>query len=675
MWIYPSVKKQGYAAKGTDQPVRPVSMLRQMLRHPEVRKALGSGLLMLAAWGIAYAGMEKTAVIVYGLAYMLGGWDKARDGIRKLAAERELDVNLLMVAAALGAAAIGYWNEGALLIFIFALSGALESFASDRSGRDISKLIELRPHLAQKIENEGIREIEAKELVSGDRILVRPGEMIPADGRIVAGCSAVDQSSITGESVPVDRGPDEEVYAGSLNGEGTLRIDVTRDAADTLLAKMIRMVEQAQEDSPRSQHFVERFESVYVKAVLVAAAVLIACGPWLWSGGWPVSFYKGMVFLVVASPCAIVASIMPAVLSAMSSAARHGILFKGGGHVEKLAGTRVVAFDKTGTLTRGEPELSELLPAPGWDEREVLRFAAAIERNSSHPLALAVVRKAEEAGLILPDTVNARERPGFGIEAEIEGERWSVGRLPQGTTGMTGEQNLRFAAPASAEGGTSEEAAAPSWWEAELERLYRQGRTVSFVLREDKVAALLAMSDQLRSEAREAVEGLRSLGIEVAMLTGDRSGAAAAAASEAGIELVFADLLPGDKVERIRELRARYGPVLMVGDGVNDAPAMAAADLSMGMGIRGSGAALGTADVVLMRDEIASVSEAIRLSRRAGRIIKQNLAFAIGVILLLMAGSLSLDFALPLGVLGHEGSTLLVILNGLRLLGKRTFIH
>ncbi|NGZ77856.1 cadmium-translocating P-type ATPase [Saccharibacillus sp. VR-M41] len=657
--------------------------LRELAAHSEVQKALGSGLLMLAAWGMAHAGIEAAAAVLYVFSYGLGGWGKARDAVRKLKNERELDVNLLMVAAALGAAAIGYWNEGALLIFIFALSGALESFASDRSGRDISELIAMRPERALKIEAGTVRKVEANELRIGDRVLVPPGEIIPADGCVIGGRSSVDQSSITGESVPVDRSLGDGVYTGTVNGEGELRIEVTQDAADTLFAKMIRMVEQAREDSPPSQRFVERFEAVYVKAVLVAASLLIALGPWLWDGSWQTAFYKGMVFLVVASPCAIVASIMPPVLSAMSGAARRGVLFKGGACVDRLAGVRVVAFDKTGTLTQGRPELVEFITAPGVEENEVLRFAASVERYSSHPLAQAVVRAAESRGLSLPQAERPSERPGFGAEAFIGNERWGVGRLPysmesgkagEGAAAEKAEKGIRRFA---AETARSEDMPRndSAWWEPERERLRAEGRTVSFVRREGEAVALLALSDRVRPEAREAVDQLRGLGIESVMLTGDGTGAAAHMARAAGIEQVFAGLLPEDKVGRIQELRRRYGPVLMVGDGVNDAPAMAAADVSMAMGIRGSGAALGTADIVLMRDEVRAAAGAVRLARRAERVIRQNLAFATAVILLLIASSLSLGIALPLGVVGHEGSTLLVLLNGLRLLRSKKSFH
>ncbi|OWA33100.1 heavy metal translocating P-type ATPase [Saccharibacillus sp. O16] len=662
---------------GTEQSGKPVkkpeggrpkkSMLHELFGHVEVRKALGSGVFMAVAWGLMQTGLKGEAAVLYMLAYALGGWDKARDGIRKLAAERELDVNLLMVAAALGAAAIGYWNEGALLIFIFALSGALESFASDRSGRDISALIALRPEHALKIEEGNVRRVEASEIQIGDLILVPPGAAIAADGCVISGRSFVDQSSITGESAPVDRQSGDEVYAGTVNGEGELRVEVTRDASDTLFAKMIRMVEQAREDSPPSQRFVERFESVYVKVVLAATALLIAIGPWLWDGSWKMAFYKGMVFLVVASPCAIVSSIMPPVLSAMSGAARRGVLFKGGAGVDRLAGIRVVAFDKTGTLTMGEPELTELVLMPGMDRAETLLAAASVEQHSSHPLAQAVVRAAEVEGIALRETQQGQERAGFGVEAWIDGVRWNVGRLPGECQTAEGEL------PGSASSG-SQETPLP-WWQAEFDRLHNLGMTVSFVWRDGVTIALLALSDRIRPEARQAVQGLQALGLEVAMLTGDRSGAAQRTAEAAGVDRVFSELLPQDKVSRIHELRERYGSVLMIGDGVNDAPAMAAADVGMAMGIRGSGAALGTADVVLMQDDLLRTVGTIRLARRAERVIRQNLTFAVSVILLLMATSLTLGITLPLGVLGHEGSTLLVILNGLRLLRSKKSFH
>ena len=627
------------------------NLFKELVVHAEVRKALGSGLLMLAGWGMSQVGIESLSVVLYVLAYVLGGWSKAREGTLKLFRDKALDVNLLMIAAAVGAASIGYWSEGALLIFIFALSGALEEFASDRSGRDISELIALRPERAIRIEGDAYKEVEVSELAEGNLILVRAGENIPADGRIVAGASTVNQSSITGESLPVDREAGEDVYAGSLNGAGTLRIEVTRKASETLLASMIAMVEQARESSPNSQRFIQRFEAVYVKLVLAAALMLIAAGPFIWEGGWQTSFYKGMLFLVVASPCAVVASVMPAVLSAMSSAARRNVLFKGGVPMERLSEVDVVAFDKTGTLTLGEPELTEVSAAPGWHSDEVLRFAASVERHSSHPLAQAVVRAAEQAGLVQPEAEVPEEKPGFGIAAAIEGRSWSVGRYP-------------------ASASLNEE-----WRESELRRLNEKGQTVSFVICEGETVGMLALRDQIRPETRSAVQKLKAQGVKVAMLTGDSVEAGRAIAAEAGIELVFAGLLPTEKVARVRQLKKKYGSLLMVGDGVNDAPAMAAADVGMGMGIRGSAAALGTADVVLMKDDLSGVADTLRLAKRTSRIIRQNLIFSCIVIVSLIASAFSFDLALPFGVMGHEGSTLLVILNGLRLLAFHPKVH
>lgn len=637
------------------------NLFKELAVHAEVRKASGSGLLMLAGWGISQVGIESLSVVLYVLAYVLGGWSKAREGTLKLFRDKALDVNLLMIAAALGAASIGYWSEGALLIFIFALSGALEEFASDRSGRDISELIALRPERATRIEGDAYKEVEVSELAEGNLILVRASENIPADGRIVAGVSTVNQSSITGESLPVDREAGEDVYAGSINGAGTLRIEVTRKASETLLASMIAMVEQARESSPNSQRFIQRFEAVYVKLVLAAAFMLIAADPFIWGGGWQTSFYKGMLFLVVASPCAVVASVMPAVLSAMSSAARRNVLFKGGVPMERLSEVDVVAFDKTGTLTLGEPELTEVSAAPGWHSDEVLRFAASVERHSSHPLAQTVVRSAEQAGLAQPEAEVPEERPGFGIAAAIEGRNWSVGRYPASAILNEDSFGTKF---------SNEE-----WWESELRRLNVKGQTVSFVICEGETVGMLALRDQIRPETRATIQKLKAQGIKVAMLTGDSVEAGQAIAAEAGIELVFAGLLPTEKVARVRELKKRYGSLLMVGDGVNDAPAMAAADVGMGMGIRGSAAALGTADVVLMKDDLSGVADTLRLAKRTNRIIRQNLIFSCIVIVSLIASAFSFDLALPFGVMGHEGSTLLVILNGLRLLAFHPKVH
>ncbi|MDU4694810.1 MAG: heavy metal translocating P-type ATPase [Paenibacillus sp.] len=617
----------------------------RLLRHREMLLALGSGGLMLAAWAWGMQGeLPWVSMVLYIAAYGVGGYVKAKEGLITLFKEHDLDVNLLMIAAALGAASIGYWNEGAMLIFIFALSGALESFASDQSRKDISALIAMKPETALRVAGDGMELVPVEMLAVGDLLLVKPGEVIPADGTVRTGNSAVNQSAITGESIPVDKQPGDGVFAGTLNGEGAIYVEVSSPAEGTLFAKIITLVEQAQQEVPGTQRFIKRLEGIYAKTIVAATLALILLTPWLAGWSWSFAFYKAMVFLVVASPCAIVSSVMPAMLSAMSKSARKGVLFKGGAHMDHLGSIRVVAFDKTGTLTEGSPVVTGLYTVEGFDPREVLAACAAAESLSEHPLAQAIVRKAEAEGLQLRGAEELRALPGWGIEAEVLGATWRVGKADDGDPMLPGPLAEKLRA-----------------WIAD-------GHTVSAIQRNGVYAGLIALRDEVRPQAKAAIARLHELGVAVAMLTGDRSVTANALAREIGVDLVYGDLLPQEKVEHVKALREQYGSVAMVGDGVNDAPALAAASVGIAMGGGGSGAALEVADVVLMNDNIERIAETISLARRARRIVKQNLVFAGAVILMLIASNFAAGIPLPLGVVGHEGSTLLVILNGLRLL-------
>lgn len=639
-------KAMSTTQKSENQPDpkrRPRFSLLTLLRHREMLLTICSGALMLAAWGIGNWS-QMLSVLLYIASYVLGGYLKAKEGLITLFKDRDLDVNLLMIAAALGAASIGYWNEGAMLIFIFALSGAMESFASERSRKDISALIALKPETALRVDGDGMKQVSVEELCIGDLLLVRPGEVIPADGLIRSGGSSVNQATITGESIPVDKGQGDGVYAGTLNGEGALYVEVTSPAEGTLFAKIVALVEQAQNETPQTQRLIKRLEGVYAKGVVLVTIGLILVPALLLGWAWSVAFYKAMVFLVVASPCAIVSSVMPAMLSAMSKSARRGVLFKGGVHMDHLGVTKVVAFDKTGTLTAGLPVVTELIPADGYERSELLSACAAAESLSEHPLARAIVRKAEEEGLEIKAAEELQALTGWGIEARIDGTIWRIGKADENDPSLP--ESLR----------------------QRLHQLVNDGNTVSVIQCCDKYAGLVALQDTIRPQAKAALSRLHKLGITTVMLTGDRSGTAQSVAREAGIDIVYGDLLPQDKLNYIGELRAKYGHVVMVGDGVNDAPALAAATVGMAMGGGGSGAALEVADVVLMNDDLERVAETIDLARRARRIVKQNLIFAASVITLLIIGNFAQNLPLPLGVVGHEGSTILVILNGLRLL-------
>lgn len=638
---------------------------KEMLQNTEMRAALGSGALMLLAWSI-HSTFAGVSILLYIAAYTVGGWIKAKEGVETLVKEHDLDVNLLMIAAALGAAAIGYWNEGAMLIFIFAMSGALESYTMDRSRKDISALIALKPQTAVRIDQGAMNEVSINDLAVGDLLLVRPGELIPADGLVYRGESSVDQSSITGESVPVEKYAGDDVFAGTLNGEGALYVEVTKSAENTLFAKIVKMVEDAEEEVPESQRFIKRFESIYARIVVALTVLLIALPPFVLDWSWNTTFYKAMVFLVVASPCALVSSIMPAMLSAISKSARRGILFKGGAHLENMSRTAVVAFDKTGTLTEGTPQMTDFIVGEGYYRQELLTVCASIESLSRHPLADAIVRAADEECLELRSVTDSRSLTGWGVEGTVSGKLWKIGK-----SNVLDQAELSGAAAgadAVDEPGARLNDEGLSIWRERRAELEKEGKTVSVILDGDKVAGMIALQDTVRTEAAEAVRKLQALGIKVAMLTGDREATARAIGAKTGVDLVFADLLPEDKVKHIAALREQYGPTVMVGDGVNDAPALAQATVGMGMGMKGSGAALEVADVVLMNDNIEEIASTISLARRSQRIVKQNMTFAISVIVLLILSNFIEGIALPFGVVGHEGSTILVILNGLRLL-------
>ncbi|WP_340399486.1 heavy metal translocating P-type ATPase [Paenibacillus sp. FSL H8-0079] len=637
---------------------------RAMLQNKEMQSALGSGLLMLIAWGTApYFG--TLSIMLYIVAYAVGGWTKAKEGIETLVKDRDLDVNLLMIAASLGAAAIGYWNEGAMLIFIFALSGALESYATERSHKDISSLLALKPETALRIEEGQMNLVAIDDLQSGDLLLVKPGELIPADGVVYRGNSFINQSSITGESLPVDKVAGDEVYAGTVNGEGAIYVEVTKSAEGSLFGKIIKMVEEAQAEVPDSQRFMERFEGIYARIVVGVTLLVIAGTPLLLGWTWNEAFYKAMVFLVVASPCALVSSIMPVMLSAMSSSARRGILFKGGAHMENMARTRVVAFDKTGTLTMGTPQVTDIITSEHVDRVQLLGAIAAIENLSMHPLARAIVDQANKENITLQEAEHVQALTGWGIEGTVNDVVWSIGKTDV-MESMQSEEMKDSNVDPDEHGANHVKAS--SEWGVVRSRLEGEGKTVSVVMADGELVGLIAMRDTVRPQAVAAVKKLEAMGVQVAMLTGDRARSASVIARETGVSMIYADLLPGDKVKQVQALRKQYGPVLMVGDGVNDAPALAAATVGMGMGLSGSGTALEVADAVLMNDNIEEIAWVIGQARRAQRTVKQNMFFAITVILALIAGNFLQDVALPLGVIGHEGSTILVILNGLRLL-------
>jgi Zn2+/Cd2+-exporting ATPase len=612
--------------------------------HAEAVTTAICAIAVLTGWLLLRGGLHAAGVAVLITGYVLGGYRQARDGVLTLIRERELDVDLLMVVAAIGAAAIGEWFDGALLILIFALSGTLEGYASARTPRDITALMALTPDEALVLRDGAEHAVPASELNVGDRIVVRPGARIPADGSVSEGISAVNQAPITGESAPVEKSLGSDVFAGSINGHGALYVSVTRAPGDTLLARIIELVKEAQANRPAAQLFIERFERGYAK-VVVLGAILLGTVPM--AGGWWTTreaIYRAMIFLVVASPCALAAAMMPTLLSALSNAARNGILFKGSAFVEALGKIDAIAFDKTGTLTSGRPVVAEVVSTSDTAPEILLAHAASIESASEHPVGRAIVAEAARRRLALAPVSDFQVVVGAGPRARLSGAQWSVGRPSLFSMAEDVSRSV-----------------------AQLES---QGHTVVLV-GDVACRGYIALRDKVRPEAGAAVGFLKHLGIKpIVGLSGDSKATADAVAAEVGVHEMHAGLYPEDKVRKIKELASSHGVVAMVGDGVNDAPALAVANVGIAMGGIGTDVALETADVVLSRDDVSMVPYAVALGRRSLRIIRQNLAIALTVIVALVLSDLFGLITLPWGVVGHEGSTLLVTLNGLRLLRR-----
>ncbi|GAA4932169.1 heavy metal translocating P-type ATPase [Streptomyces coeruleoprunus] len=605
---------------------------------PEVRWAALATLAFLAAFPLDLAGAPAwTWGPLYAVCYAAGGWEPGWAGLRALY-EKSLDVDLLMVVAALGAAAIGQYLDGGLLIVIFAVSGALEALATRRTADSVRGLLDLAPARAVRLTAAGAEEsVDVTALAVGDTVLVRPGERLPADGTVLDGASDVDQATITGEPLPVTKRAGDHVFAGTLNGTGALRVRVDKDASASVIARIVAMVEEASATKAPTQLLIEKVEQRYSVGVVVATLALFAV-PLAFGADFTETLLRAMTFMIVASPCAVVLATMPPLLSAIANAGRHGVLVKSAVVMERLGTVDRVALDKTGTLTQGTPRVAHVrVTADGIDEARVLALAAAAELPSEHPLARAVVAAARERGLPVADAEAFSSTPGLGVRALVDGHEVRVGRPQEPSSAVL-----------------AEEAA---------------GRTAVTVAVDGVEVAVLGVADRLRDGAPAAVAALARLtGTPPTLLTGDNEAAARAVAAEAGITDVRAGLLPEDKAGAVRAWEREGGRTLVVGDGVNDAPALAAAHSGIAMGRAGSDLALETADAVVVRDELATVPAVVALSRRARRLVVQNLVIAGVCIGALVVWDLAGHLPLPLGVAGHEGSTVLVGLNGLRLL-------
>ncbi|GLY19019.1 metal-transporting ATPase [Kineosporia sp. NBRC 101677] len=628
-------------------PTRPPVVRTRWHALPEMRwaaAALGLFLLGLLAQVSGAPGWLSWAL--YLSCYAAGGWEPGLAGLQALR-EKTLDVDLLMVVAAIGAAAIGQVLDGALLIVIFATSGALEALATARTEDSVRGLLELAPETAVRVTEGAEQTVPTAVLAVGDEILVRPGERIGADGEVLSGASDVNQATVTGESLPAEKRPGDEVFAGTLNGTGVLRVQVTRRAGDSVVARIAALVQEASRTKATTQLFVEKVEQRYSVGMVVATLVLFAV-PLALGENFREALLRAMTFMIVASPCAIVLSSMPPLLAAVANAGRHGVLIKSAVVMERLGTTSKVAFDKTGTLTQGTPVLAGVRLLGSLDEAEVLRLAAAVEHGSEHPLAKAVVRTARERGLSVPAAVGFAAHPGIGVSATVDGRGVAV---------------RSAAAPGSPAGSRNDSP----------DDSPNTGNTVVVVELDGEPLAELSFTDRLRPEAPAAIAAVSALTEQPpVLLTGDNADTAADVAARTGIPQTRAGLLPEQKLGLIRQLQHEGERVTFVGDGINDAPALAAAHCGIAMGAA-SDLTLQTADAVVVRDDLNAIPAVIALSRRARRVVIANLAIAATFITVLVAWDLFGDLPLPLGVLGHEGSTVVVGLNGLRLLREKAW--
>jgi Cd2+/Zn2+-exporting ATPase len=654
-------------AQNTFSP-RPLQQL--VNSHPEALAAVICGVFLILGWLALHFSWIGLALILLPVAYVIGGYESARLGLTTLLEEKELDVDLLMIVAALGAAALGLWRreyyliiDGAVLILIFAISGALEGYAMKRTERSIRSLMSLTPDTARAILHGQEKILPIAQLKVGDIVLVKPGELIPTDGIIASGYSTINQASITGESLPVEKTVGDEVFGGTINGNGAIALRLHKPPTSSLIQRVIQLVQQAQTEEPPSQQFLTQFERGYAKVIVLTGILLAILPPFLWQWDWETTIYRALIFLVVASPCALMAAIMPTLLSGIANGARQGILFKNGAQLENMGRVRAIAFDKTGTLTTGQPQVVQIIPASfeqgsRGEENRVLQMAAALEAYSEHPIGQAIVQAAKGRNLELPPATNVQALPGFGITGEVEGKPIAVGKADAAK-----ERSTLTCPPAHLP------PRPPAHLLSDSQQLESEGKTVVWVQAAGEVLGIMAIADTLRPTATQTIQRLKQLGVEqIIVLTGDNNSTAQSVAQQLNVDQVYAELLPEDKVSVIRRLQKQYKTVAMVGDGVNDAPALAAATVGIAMGAAGSDIALETADIVLMADRLEKLEQAIRLGRRSQAIVKQNIAFALGFIVLLLVANFAGNITLPFGVIGHEGSTVLVTLSGLRLL-------
>lgn len=614
-------------------------------RFPPLRNALSSGVLLLAGLIVEWTGgPEALSLSLFVVGIIVGARYFAQEGLEDLLEEREVGIEVLMLLAAAGAMVFGLFEEAAALVFLYATAEAVEELTFARTRSAIRGLLDLAPKQAHLLRAGREELVAVEELRPGDVFVVRPGEAIPTDGVIRSGLATLDEAPITGESVPLEKGPGQDAFAGAVNGTTAIEVEATRAFEDNTLQRIVHLVEEAQAKKSRAQRFVDRFSTRYSPAVLAAGVALAVMPPLAFGGDWSEWILRGVTVLVARAPCALVMSVPVAVAAAISRGGREGVLIKGGAQLEALGRIRAVCFDKTGTLTRGSPEVTDVLAVDGAEPTEVLALAAAVEQRSEHPLAKAIVERARAEGIEPRPTEEFEALVGNGARARLDGHDVWVG-------------NPRLLA----------ELAPAADLPPDVEGLQAQGKTAVLVGRGEEVAGLVALRDEPRPEAKAALAALRRRGIRhVAMLTGDNERTARAIADQLGIEEVLAELKPEDKVEAVRQLRERHGAVAMIGDGINDAPALAAADLGIAMGAAGSDAAIEAADIALMADDVTKVAEALRLGRRAMAISRQNLVFSIALLAVLIPSAVIGFLTVVAAVLIHEISELLAVGNGVR---------
>lgn len=620
-------------------------------KRKENQLALFSLFFIVVAYSIGFIkGDEHIAAIgFYAVAILVGGWPIFTTGLRNLRAF-EFDMKTLMTIAVIGAAIIGEWEEAAIVVLLFAISEALEAYSMNKARQSISQLMDIAPPIAliKRTHGDHTHEVEVatEDINIGDVLIVKPGQKIAMDGIVTTGFSTVNQAPITGESIPVTKTVNDPVYAGTLNEEGALEVRVTKRVEDTTIAKIIHLVEEAQAEKAPSQKFVDLFAKYYTPAIMIVA-LLVAVIPPIFIGDWQHWIYQGLAVLVVGCPCALVISTPIAIVTAIGNAARQGVLIKGGVHLEELGRIQVVAFDKTGTLTKGKPEVTHLITTEKYTEQQVLAWIAAVEKNSQHPLARAILSKAHELEISIPHAEQFQSVTGKGAYASVNEEMIYVGSVKWIVT----------------------IAKIPEQLYAMIEQFAEQGQSVIVAATTDEVIGIVAIADQLRDESKAVIEALHNNNIKhTVMLTGDAQPTAQVIADQLGISDVRAGLLPENKLQAVQQLQKQYGKVAMIGDGVNDAPALATASVGIAMGGAGTDAALETAHIALMGDDLTKLPYTIRLSRKTLRIIKENITFALGLkllaLLLVIPGWLTLWIA----IFADMGATLIVVLNSLRLL-------